>query len=134
MNTPQPWEFPIPQDVGLHDRLEAKKQEYWRRIETPNLESGWSSWGQCDLIRRHDTDENFRLLYYKFVIISNVLLASEKFEREKKAGDNNLPDSIEGRLIRIALATSLNRQIDTKAFETACEVIHDYLTNPESLN
>ncbi len=136
MNTPRPWEeFRLPQDVGLQRRLEEKRKEYWERMEIPDPKSGWSSWQECDLIRRHDSDPRFRLLYYKLVVLTNILMACEKHtELQKRTGGNGLPEMIESRLIQIDLALSINRQIDVIEFNTACEVIHNYITNPELLN
>ncbi|GEM_PF-3972243 len=136
MNTPRPWEeFQLPQDVGLQRRLEEKRKEYWERLVAPNPQSGWSSWQQCDLIRRHDSDPRFRLLYYKLVVLTNILMACEKHtELQKRTGGNGLPEAIESRVIGAGLSESFGRPITSDEFESACEVIHNYLTNPESLN
>lgn len=134
MNKPRSWEFQLPHDVGVQKKLEEKRKEYWNRMKTPDPQSGWTSWQQCDLTCRHDSDPGFRLLYYKFIIITDICLACEKHESRKKAGNNGLPDTIEGRMVEMELSSSLGRTVVSDEFDSACEVIHGYLNNPESLN
>ena len=131
-STPR-WEFTLPESVEFKNKLEDKRIEYRNRIEAPDLETHWSSFQSCDLIQRHDLHESFRLLYYKYVILSDILLAYEKRELAKKAGTNGLPDKLEARFIGIDIATSLARPIDPEQFEYACKVISDYLTGTEPL-
>lgn len=132
----QPWkEFSLPQDVGLRNKLEEKKKEYFARMGTPDSQTGWSCWEQCDLTRRHDVDPGFRLLYYKLIVLSDILMACDKHtELQRRTGHNGLPDTIESRMIRFGIAESLNRQVDSVAFEAACKVIHDYIVGNRQLN
>lgn len=133
-STPR-WEFPLPRDVGLRSKLEEKRKEYWQRIDAPDPATTLKRWPwhECDLIRRYEMDESFRLLYYKFVVLTDVLMACEKHDQHKAAGQNGLPETIDGKLIGIDLATALARPLYPDEFNAACQVISNYLTGTESL-
>ncbi|MEK7609701.1 MAG: hypothetical protein AAB470_01090 [Patescibacteria group bacterium] len=122
--------LPIPRELKI--KLENKRKEYLEWIGQPNC--AWVSWQQSDLICRHNSDPDFRLLYYKFVIISTVLIANEKYEVRKSAGTNSMPNTVDSRLIGFDLSRSLGRAVVSEEFESACEVIDNYVTGKEQLN
>ncbi len=120
-------EFSVARATELYDRLEAKRREYLIRIK--GSESSWDdSWYEQDLLARHDEDPNFRLRYYKFVLISILVIACQKHPQKIQRSDSDVDDIVSARCIGVDLSHALCRNLDIETFNEACEVISNYLT------
>ncbi|MEK7641749.1 MAG: hypothetical protein AAB365_02025 [Patescibacteria group bacterium] len=120
-------EFPVAKALELSDQIEVKQKEYLARIKGQG--SAWDpSWYTMDLLARHDHDPEFRLRYYKFVLISMLVMACQKYPMKIKAGDDDVDDFVSARCIGVDLSHALCRNLDIETFNEACEVIMDYLT------
>ncbi|MEN9912834.1 MAG: hypothetical protein RLY66_242 [Candidatus Parcubacteria bacterium] len=120
-------EFSVARAMELYDLLKEKQKEYFIRIKGTEL--SWdSSWRKIDLLARHDGDTDFRLLYYKFVIISILVMASEKYPQKVQEDDPYVEDVVGARLIGVDLSHALCRNLEIETFNRACNVISDYLS------
>lgn len=125
-------EFSVARAIELSDLLEKKRHEYLVRIK--GSESAWDdSWYEHDLLARHDEDPDFRLRYYKFVLISILVIACQKYPMKKQADDPDVDDIVSARCVGVDLSHALCRNLDVETFNEACEVISNYLTSVLSL-
>ena len=76
MNTPNPspQAFLPSRVTERRASLEAKRLEYWAKMKDP--EAPWSH--IRDLYEKHHESEDYRFLYYKFYVLSQVMLAAVK--------------------------------------------------------
>lgn len=54
--------------------LEEKRLEYWAKMKDP--EAPWA--GIRDLYEQHEACQEYRFLFYKFFLLSQIMLATEK--------------------------------------------------------
>lgn len=126
-------EIPLAQARKLQKQLEEKRADYFSRIRGSN--GSWDqSWSTRDLLKRHDDDIEFRLRYYKFVLISIVLIACEKAARKELRSDDGFDGTVNTKCVGTDLSMSLDRNVDTETFNVACEVINDYVTGVRPLS
>ncbi len=79
-------------------------------------------------MERHEKDREFRFMYYKFVVLCDLILAAEKYARNKKMGDEELPDSISIHFLACDLSTALCGHLERSLFDQAADVIKDFLS------
>lgn len=123
MSTLKDWKFPFPSGDELIYRLEMKRVEYRARLlillDQPTKPR--------DLVARFhleedETDSDFRLLYLKLFILSMIIEISKTPHPPSKSF------AVEGRAITSELAPIFRIYQFPNEFNTACKVIHGYLT------
>ncbi|MBP6858261.1 MAG: hypothetical protein KBC33_00300 [Candidatus Pacebacteria bacterium] len=120
-------EFSVARAMELYDLLKEKQNEYLIRIK--GLEFSWdNSWYEMDLLARYDEDPDFKLLYYKFVIVSVLVMACEKYPQKVREKDPHVEDVVSARYVGVDLSHALCRSLNVKVFNNACDVISDYLS------
>jgi hypothetical protein len=128
------WVFWPEQVKERHPQLEAKRLQYWAAMKDPA-----QPWAHItDLVERHNQEypdaESFKLLYYKFYILSNVMLAYEVAEKRIRSGFGEWNDyyvpAIE---LAVDLGPVINHKLDYEIFAQACEHINDYVTGVRPL-
>lgn len=125
-------EFSLALATGMIDGLRTKRDEYLARIKGPD--NTWdSSWKTRDLLTRHDSDADFRLDYYKLVLICTVIMACEKNADRVKRNETDLETTISTWYIGFDLTGTLGRPVHPEEFNTACDVIGGYIDNSRSL-
>ena len=130
------WVFWPEQVKERQQLLEKKRLEYYARMQDKT-----KPWSQVlGLSERHDqeypeTDENFKLLYYKFYILSNVMLGYEVAEKLIRNGKGTWEHYyIPAVELAVDLSSTLDDKIDYDAFDSACEYIQNYLTGEAGLS
>ena len=121
--------FPASQAKRLLTTLEQKRDEYWRRIYDP--EKPWSH--VPDIVQRHNTEysgysNDFKLLYYKFYVLAQVIFLTKKADEFSKIDALHIDEyPINGALFASDLNPMLDNTLDFEIFYEACLVVRSYI-------